>query len=227
MVATTVTTKMRILDAAETLFADSGIAAITLRDITGRAGVNLAAVNYHFGSRDALIEAVYRRRLQPLNEARLVRLDQLERRAGGKALRLEDIIRAFIEPVLQISGDPDAGGRRFIRLVAQSHAEPASRFARFFSEQYSEVLERFTVALTRTLPDLDLDELYWRMHFMIGATAYAIADSHLMRLIVADTHEVDISRINACLAPFLVAGFQAPATHTQESKHDEKAIRAR
>lgn len=204
-------TKARIIEAAEHLFADSGIAATSLRHITARAGVNLAAVNYHFGSRDALIEAVYARRLQPLNDERLRRLDGLEASTPGSPLTLDAIIRAFIEPVLRISRDPALGGPLFIRLVGQSYTETSSRFERFFTGQYRVVLERFALALETALPDLGREEIYWRLHFMIGATAYTIADSQLLRLIAGSDHAEDVEVTLARLVPFLIAGFHAPA----------------
>lgn len=209
-------TKARILEAAERLFAENGIAATSLRHITARASVNLAAVNYHFGSRDALIEAVYARRLEPLNEERLHRLDELELRASGKPLALAQIIRAFIEPVLRVSRDPVLGGPLFIRLVGQSYTETSARFGQFFSGQYREVLDRFAAALKRTLPALEREELHWRLHFMIGATAYTIADSQLLRLIAGTENSEDVELTLARLEPFLIAGFEAapaePAT---------------
>lgn len=203
-------TKERIIEAAEQLFAEGGIAATSLRHITGRAGVNLAAVNYHFGSRDALIEAVYARRLQPLNMERLRRLDELENAAGGRPLELEQVIRAFIEPVLRISQDPELGGPLFIRMLGQSYTETSSRFERFFTGQYRDVLERFAAALAGTLPELDREELYWRLHFMIGATAYTIADSQLLRLIAGSERHQDMELTLTRLVPFLIAGFNAP-----------------
>lgn len=201
-------TKDRILAAAEELFAEAGIAATSLRQITGRAGVNLAAVNYHFGSRDALIEAVFERRLKPLNEERLARLDQLK---TGSTPTLGQIVKAFIEPVLSLSRDPERGGPRFVRLVAQSYTETSSRFERFFTGQYREVLERFADVLEESLPELQRDEIHWRLHFMIGATAYTIVDSHLLRLIAGSEQTGDMERTLAYLEPFLIAGFQAPA----------------
>lgn len=201
-------TKQRIIEAAEHLFAEGGIAATSLRHITSRAGVNLAAVNYHFGSRDALIEAVYARRLQPLNMERLRRLDELE--TAGRPISLEDLIRAFIEPVLRISRDEELGGPLFIRMLGQSYTETSSRFERFFTGQYREVLERFAVALGGVLPELPREELYWRLHFMIGATAYTIADSQLLRLIAGSERPEDVELTLARLVPFLIAGFQAP-----------------
>ena len=91
-------TKERILDVAERLFADFGFPVTSLRDITHEAGVNLAAVNYHFGSKQALLAAVLERRVRPINDRRLALLDELEKAAGSTSPELEDILRAFLGP---------------------------------------------------------------------------------------------------------------------------------
>src|SRR5712691_8886626 len=116
-------TRTRILDAAEELFMQHGFGGTSMRLLTSRAGVNLAAVNYHFGSKDALIEAVFRRRLDPMNLARIAALDELE--ATARALAPEAIIRAFIGPSLRMIEDAKGGGRNFIRLLGRTYTEPA------------------------------------------------------------------------------------------------------
>src|SRR3981189_1727307 len=93
-------TRPRILDVAEELFMQHGFEGASMRMLTAKAGVNLAAGNYHFGSKHALIEAVCRRRLDPMNVARIAALDRLEAEASGRALAAESIIRAFIGPGL-------------------------------------------------------------------------------------------------------------------------------
>ncbi|MEX0637836.1 MAG: TetR/AcrR family transcriptional regulator, partial [Burkholderiales bacterium] len=95
-------TQTRILDVAEELFMQHGFEGASMRMLTAKAGVNLAAVNYHFGSKDALVEAVFRRRLDPMNAERLAELERLEQEAAGKALTPEAIIRAFIGASLRM-----------------------------------------------------------------------------------------------------------------------------
>src|SRR5512140_1906730 len=94
-------TRTRILDAAEELFMQHGFEGTSMRLLTGKAGVNLAAVNYHFGSKHALIEAVFRRRLDPMNAARIAELDKLEADCAGRPSTPEAIIRAFLAPSLR------------------------------------------------------------------------------------------------------------------------------
>src|SRR3982750_1892652 len=107
-------TRTRILDAAEELFMQHGFEATSMRALTARASVNLAAVNYHFGSKHALIEAVFRRRLDPMNATRIAGLDKLE--ATERSPPPEAIIRAFLSPGLPLLEDAKGGGRHFVRL---------------------------------------------------------------------------------------------------------------
>src|SRR5256884_4198918 len=102
-----------------------GFEGASMRMLTAKAGVNLAAVNYHFGSKDALIEAVFRRRLDPMNAARIAELERLEQEAGGRALAAEAIIRAFVGQSLRLVEDTEGGGRNFIRLLGRTYTEPA------------------------------------------------------------------------------------------------------
>jgi AcrR family transcriptional regulator len=117
-------TRTRILDAAEELFMQHGFEGTSMRQLTAKAGANLAAVNYHFGSKDALIEAVFRRRLDPMNASRIAELDRLEKEAGGKALSPQQIIGAFVGASLRMIEDAKNGGRNFIRLLGRTYTDP-------------------------------------------------------------------------------------------------------
>src|SRR5262245_31070920 len=90
--------KSRILEVAIRLFAERGLDAVSVRDITGAARVNLGAVNYYFGSKEHLIREVFETLLGPLQRRRLALLDQLEAQAGNNPLELELVLRALIEP---------------------------------------------------------------------------------------------------------------------------------
>src|SRR4026209_2764173 len=117
-------TRTRILDAAEELFMLHGFESTSMRLLTAKAGANLAAVNYHFGSKDALIEAVFRRRLDRMKPGRIAELDRLEKEAGGRALAPEAIIRAFVGASLRMIEDSKCGGRNFIRLLGRTYTDP-------------------------------------------------------------------------------------------------------
>src|SRR5262252_2657033 len=114
-------TKERILDTAERLFAERGYGATSLRSIIAAAKVNLAAVHYHFHSKQELLDAVLTRRIEPLNRERIALLDELERSAGDGAPPLEAILSALIEPPLRLSRDPSFA--TFVKLMGRIYAE--------------------------------------------------------------------------------------------------------
>jgi AcrR family transcriptional regulator len=170
-------TRERILGVAETLFARHGFAGASLRQVTAAAKVNLAAVNYHFGSKESLIEEVFRRRLDELNRHRLAALAAAEAKTGRS---LEDVLDAFIRPALEQSMD-SAGGAAFVRVLARAYAEHDERLRKFLSDNYGHVLREFAAVFMRLLPHLDKEELYWRLDIVAGALTYAMADFGMIK----------------------------------------------
>lgn len=205
-------TRERILGAAEALFMEHGYAATSLRAITAKARVNLAAVNYHFGSKQALIREVFQRRLGPLNAARIAQLDDLETSAKGRPLAVEQIIEAIIGPALLLGRQPLARGAVFLRLLGRAFSEPAETLRDILPGQYRQVVIRFKQALVRALPDMPDQELTWRMHFMFGTLSYAMAGNDALQLIATCNLEGadDAEAIMRRLVPFLSAGLRAP-----------------
>ena len=201
-------TRTRILDAAEELFMLHGFEGTSMRLLTAKAGVNLAAVNYHFGSKDALIEALFRRRLDPMNVERIAELDRLE--AGGNVTP-EAIIRAFVGPSLRMVEDA-RHGRNFIRLLGRTYTEPAKAVRALIGQMYAPAMERYKAALERALPQMPRDELVWRMHFMFGTLAYTLAATDTVQLIAGckpeDRHDARL--LEERLTAFLAAGLHAP-----------------
>ncbi len=204
-------TQIRILDAAEELFMQHGFEGTSMRLLTAQAGVNLAAVNYHFGSKDALIEAVFRRRLDPMNAERIAALDRLEKEAAGRPLEPEPIIRAFVGAGLRMIEDAK-GGRNFIRLLGRTYTDPQKQIRALIGSLYAPAMERFKVAFERALPQMPREELVWRMHFMFGTLAYTLAATDTVQLIAGCKPEdrYDARLLEERLAAFLVAGLLAP-----------------
>ncbi len=167
-------TKARILDAAEALFVEHGFEATSLRRITATAAVNLAAVNYHFGSKEELFQAVLTRRLDPMNRERIALLTRFEREAAPRTLSCERILAAMFIPALKLARDPRRGGKDFLRLLGRAYADPAPFIRRFLSEQYAVMISRFKLAFGRALPQLPKKELSWRLHFVMGALSYTL-----------------------------------------------------
>jgi len=212
-------TRERILAAAEELFARTGVATTSLRAITALARVNLAAVNYHFGSKDGLVEAVYRRRLEPLNRARLKNLERVEATAGDAPPSLEDVMEAFILPVVKLGQDPAQGGPTVMRLLGQTHTEAAGYFRTYFAGEYRVVLERYQDVLSRILPDLPEEQIKNRLAFLVGAMTYPIAERQLLELLTGEeVRRQDIDTMMKQLVPFAVAGFRAPPVSSRRKR---------
>jgi AcrR family transcriptional regulator len=205
-------TRTRILDAAEELFMQHGFEGTSMRLLTARASVNLAAVNYHFGSKDALIEAVFRRRLDPMNAARIAALEKVESEAAGRSLPPEAIIRAFVGESLRMVEDAKGGGRNFIRLLGRTYTEPAKSIRALIGQMYAPTMERYKAALERALPQMPREELVWRMHFMFGTLSYTLAATDAVQLIAGckpeDRHDARL--LEDRLTAFLAAGLAAP-----------------
>ena len=205
-------TKDKILDAAEALFMEHGFEATSLRAITAAAGVNLAAVNYHFGSKEELFQAVLSRRLDPMNLERLDLLTRLEREALPATLGCDQILSAMFIPALRLARDRERGGKDFLRLLGRAYADPAPFIRRFLAEQYAVMIARFKAAFGRALPDLPKRELSWRLHFIMGALSYTLAGTDALRLIaeLAPTETANDELLLRRLAPFLLAGLESP-----------------
>ena len=218
-------TQEKILDSAEALFMEHGFEATTLRQITAAAGVNLAAVNYHFGSKEELFQAVLTRRLDPMNQERLALLARFEQEHAPRPLSAEKILAAMIIPALKLARDPQRGGENFLRLLGRAYADPAPFIRHFLSEQYATMIARFKAAFGRALPKLPKKELSWRLHFVMGALSYTLAGTDALKLIAAlnpretDNDELLLRR----LAPFLVAGLKAPLPDLDELDGEDAA----
>jgi AcrR family transcriptional regulator len=204
-------TRERILACAERLFSERGFDVTSLRTITAEAAVNLAAVNYHFGSKDELVREVLRRRLEPLNRERCAELRQHEAAAGPDGPSLEQILDAFVGPALRLSKDPARGGRVFMRLFGYAMSKPDPELRDFIGSQFHEVASRFKAALQRALPALDEGEIFWRMMFMVGSMAHSMAMSDQLHKISQGLCDPDDTEgIARRLVPFLAAGFRSP-----------------
>ncbi len=205
MATTQFSTKDRILGAAEELFAQYGFGGTSLRQVTSRADVNIAAVNYHFGSKENLVNEVFRRRMDGMSQARLARLAAAQ---AAQPCELEPILAAFVEPALALAQDRNGGGA-FIRVIARAYAEQNDGLRRFLSEQYGHVLRDFAKALAACLPGLGKEELYWRLDFLAGALTYAMADFGLIKRPAGVSEAAHRSRAAQALIRYAAAGFRA------------------
>lgn len=218
--ARSIDTRNRILDAAETLFSERGLEGASMRAMTAAAGVNLAAVNYHFGAKEGLVVAVYARRLRPLNEERLRLLTQAEARTP---LRLEEILSAYFAPVLRLLHDSERG-QVFGRLLVRAMAEPGPYLAQLFLEEMAPVQERFTAALGRMLPGLPAGSLFWRMNLATSTLHGSVAGGGGLELPVQGSCDPsDVEALIQQLVEFTAGGMQAGgATSVKKGHHPER-----
>lgn len=201
-------TKERILDAAERLFAEHTYAGVSLRTITAEANVNLAAVNYHFGSKDALLQAVFHRRARDLNRERVSLLAEIEARAGGRPLPLDDVLYALLAPPMRWMSDPERGLSVFVQFLARCRADGTPEMKALLDRDVRH-LHRFVTALQKALPQLAAEEIYWRLHFSLGMMHYTITD--LSRLEAISQGVCDLEDFEALIrrmVAFAAAGFR-------------------
>ncbi len=202
-------TRERILDSAERLFVENGFDATSLRMITTDAGVNLASVNYHFHSKDALIEAVFARRIGPVNRRRLELLNACLEKAGEGPPPLEEIIRAFIEPAIMLRLGP--AGADVGRLFGRTYGGPSGTARRCFFEMMREIARPFTEAFRKAAPDLPQVELLWRIHFSIGVMAHTLAGADHLKTVSAGLCDLsDPESVIERIVAYVAAGIRAP-----------------
>ena len=208
-------TKERVLAAAERLFGQQGYAATSLRHVIAEAGVNLAAIHYHFGSKEDLLAALVARFADPVNRERIAMLDRLEAEASDDPLEVERILEAFLVPPCRLASVSS------VRLMGRLYGE--GLMPSLVERHFRPTGKRFVQALRRVLPDITDEEFFWRVDFMIGSMAHVMVRSQVAGDSPQGTDEPpDISpgsrgaRRLACLVAFLSAGFRAPAAVAEE-----------
>lgn len=200
--------RRRLLDVAERCFAEQGYRSISLRQITSEAGVNLASVNYYFGSKLGLLKAVFRRRTEPINAERFRRLRACLDASPGDDPDIERVLRAFIEPAL-IDIEGDAGQTAYRRLAGRIATNPIPEVREILGENFREVAEHFIEILRGVSPEMSDTEFFWRLSCVYGAMLYISADTGWMGELSGGSF--DMSDTNAALThaiPFLAAGLQ-------------------
>ena len=213
-------TATRILNAAEGLFVELGLEATSLRLITQQAGVNLAAVNYHFRSKEALFEAVFARRFAPWARECLRELDALEAQvAAGKApLNAEAVVMSYVRPALTLSRDPSRGGAVFARLFSRVLVENHRQLRETLSRDWGHLVTRYTLALERALPGLSREEVAWRLHLGFSVMFHAFAGNDILKLFGRSAVSArDPNLIVKHVVPFVVAGMRSPAAGTSSA----------
>ena len=206
-------TKTRLLDAAESLFSQQGFANTSLRAITTTAKANLAAANYHFGNKEALLSAVLERRLLPLNQQRSARIDQVlsGAAAAGSKPGTEALLRAFIEPTFAFRRDKN-GSSEFISIVGRSmtSADPVVRD--LFLALVQPLFSKLHQALCQALPQLTPELIFTRLFFTMGAMGHCICFPGMSQIFKghSDFNPEDNDFMTNNLISFVTAGLEAP-----------------
>jgi AcrR family transcriptional regulator len=175
-----VATKQRLIEAAEALFADEGFDRVSVRDITNKAAANVAAVNYHFGSREGLVAVVMARYTNPVTEERMARLEALERKAGGKAVPVEEILEAFIRPFATQVRRSELSEKLFFKLMGRMFGQQGCELPPMVETLFITMVQRYHKALSKALPGLPADEIWWRMHLMSGSMIHTMAHAEIV-----------------------------------------------
>jgi AcrR family transcriptional regulator len=170
-------TQARLLDAAESLFSERGFQGISIREITDQADANLAAVNYHFGSKAGLMKALIERQIGPLNQLRIEELDAAEAAAGEQPLPIDSLLRIFFTAPIRHFHKP---GQKLPNLLARLHQDPSPEVVEVVVSVFQPIADRFLTALHRSAPHLSEAQLITRAMFMKGAMVHAMSDGLIL-----------------------------------------------
>lgn len=200
------TTKDKIMDIAERLFGEQGYESTSLRHVIFEAGVNLAAVHYHFGSKEELLDAVVLRGATPLNEERIALLERYEKDAAPEPATVDKVLRAILWPTFQMK----VRNPQFVKLMGQLHGE--GLMPAMVKRHFQPLVERFMDATRRALPDVPPEELFWRVQFMFGAMAQVLRGPHLLPTPEGFVASADPEEMVERLVGFMAAGFRSPVS---------------
>lgn len=204
-------TVTRILDVAEELFAEKGYAETSLRSITTKADVNLAAVNYHFGSKKELIQAIFARFLDPFCRRLNQKLDALEKPTDN--IPMEQVLQIVAATMVEGLEDSSNSNKLsvFLRLLGLAYSQSQGHIRRFLRERYIQTFSRVFAIIQNAHPELSANDLFWRIHFAVGATVFSMGSIEVLRALAErDTgQDNNISDIMSKLIPFITAGMNS------------------
>ena len=204
---TPLSTPERILRSAEQLFSARGIDGVSLREITSNAGVNSASAHYHFGSKNAVLEALFTLRARPIIERREEMLTQLKLDRYGRPV-LEDVLRAFLQPALDLLNSPD--GATFTLLRARMVLERGDDKLKVMTRTFDRTNVKTLKMLAKALPKLPQKDLYWRFHFLLATMVYTMAQPGRIESVTKGQIKTsDTESALAQLIRFAAAGFRA------------------
>lgn len=215
-------TKDRILDSAEMLFAEKGLKHTSVRDITGEANAHLAAVNYHFGSKDGLVRDLVHKRVVPLKREQLRLLKEAEKKFGRNAVPVEEALHALLAPSIRLYFKRP----HFLKITGQITSNPEQEIYKIYLLHFQEVFSEFKEVLRESLPHIGEEEIMWRIHFMMGGVTH-IWNNHsgLEQLSGGLCRLDDEEETTKRLINFYAAGLKAPQFSRKELYNNENETR--
>jgi AcrR family transcriptional regulator len=214
-------TRERLLDAGEQLFAENGVRTTSLREITRFGRANLAAVNYHFRTKSGLVQAVFERSFGPLNRERLRLLDEAERAAGDQPLAIETVLHALFAPMLRSWRD----NRNFILLAGRLQYEPDAKLHRYILSLYEELTRRFFAAATRAVPEVPREDVFWWVHFLFTGMVHSLLSSDALKQFSGGLCSYDDERVLDRMIAFGAAGLRRAAETATRVDHLQHTVR--
>ncbi|WP_409525969.1 TetR/AcrR family transcriptional regulator [Nitrincola sp. MINF-07-Sa-05] len=204
-------TATRIILAAEALFAEQGFTETTMRQITAEADVNLAAVNYHFRSKQGLVNAVTERLMEPLcDEIEVALADRL---ASSSNIQLEELLEMLMRALLHVNQQNTFSLSVFMRLLELAYMKNQEELRDFFVSRYAPRLESYLRCLQADAAPMEENEFFWRLHFMLGAVVFTLSNYHTLLILEKRSFKdsAEIEQILHRMIPVLTAGLQARA----------------
>ena len=203
-------TKNRLLDATERLFALHGFVGVTMRGVAERAHTNIASAHYHYGSKEGMVMAMLKRRIEPINANRLKYLGNSRNLAGNRPLPPHEIFQALILPVCHEIAKSSATRENLAQLVARSFTEPVRFIQKMHQRFFRELSENFIEELQRTYPNADKKDLYWNLHLVISSMLGTFAQQRRLNDFSKGLcDESDIEDLGSRLIDFVSTGFEA------------------
>ena len=210
-------TKKRLLSATEKLFASRGFAGVTMREVAHRAQTNIASAHYHFGSKEAMVMAMLKNIIEPINSNRLEYLNESKKLASHRPLTVKEIFRALILPICNEIAKSSTSQENLAQLVARSFTEPVKFIERLHKRFFSELSEIFIDELQKTYPKANQRDLYWNFHFAVSSMLGTLAQQRRLRDFsngICDQN--DISTMNNRLIQFISSGFEAGLNYSDK-----------
>jgi AcrR family transcriptional regulator len=215
------TTKDKLMDVAEKLFARRGFHGTSVRDITGEAGMDVALVSYHFGGKKQLFAAVLERRGTVLNEERLHRLAEVRRNAAPQPPSTEAVVGAFLDPILERLAHAGPGWHSYFSLIAYVNNSPEWG-RRLMGKTFDSTVRQFIAAVIESLPEAAPEDIFWGYNFLTGALTLSLAETgRLDALSDGLCRSNDVAALKLRLGPYVAAGLRGLAQHQARQRHAE------